>query len=232
MKRLALALFAVSMALLPADLGAQESPQQQAYREKREELLQELERTQAQLADIRAQRVELQTRIENVIASMMEERARALLMSEEQGALQELDAILTTAQNNLLDQRDRFLTLGEAVRSRAGAVLVVLLRADSSAQPQQLQNASLQVNGVAVDDRSYSAAANEALQIGAVDQLYRATVLPTDHTVTVAITLNGRQLTRTLNVSAARESVTYVQFAVRNGQLIPTTWTSRGTTPF
>jgi hypothetical protein len=39
-------------------------------------------------------------------------------------------------------------------------------------------------------------------------------------------------MTQTVNVAAAGESVTYVQFAVRNGQVVPTTWTSRGTTPF
>jgi hypothetical protein len=35
-----------------------------------------------------------------------------------------------------------------------------------------------------------------------------------------------------VNVNAAGEAVTYVQFAYRNGQLTPTTWSSRGTTPF
>jgi hypothetical protein len=44
--------------------------------------------------------------------------------------------------------------------------------------------------------------------------------------------VNGQPMTQTINVSAAGETVTYVQFAIRNGQVVPTTWTSRGTTPF
>lgn len=229
MKRVMLAALALSMVSMP--LEAQETPQQQAYRQKREQLLRELEQTQRQLADIRAQRVELQTRIENVIARMMQERAQALLMSNEHNALQQLDAILTSAQDNLLAQRERFLALSDAVRARSGAVLVVLLRADS-APSQMLQNVDLQVDGVAVGERTYSAAANSALQLGAVDQLYRANVLPTPHTVTVNVVVNGRPVTQTLRVDANRDQVTYVQFAVRGGQLIPTTWTSQGTTPF
>jgi hypothetical protein len=67
---------------------------------------------------------------------------------------------------------------------------------------------------------------------GAVDQLYRSNVLPTSHTVVLQITVNGTPMTQTVNVSSAGETVTYVQFAVRNGQVVPTTWTSRGTTPF
>lgn len=232
MKRVALAALITIAVFLPARFEAQDlTPQQQAYRQKREQLLRELEQTQRQLADIRAQRVELQTRIENVIAQMMQERAQALLMSNEQSALQQLDAILTSSQDNLLAQRERFLALGDAVRSRSGAVLVVLLRADSS-EAQMLQTAGLQVNGVSVGDRTYSAAANSALQLGAVDQLYRTNVLPTPHSVTLQVTVDGRPITQTIRVDAARESVTYVQFAVRNGQLVPTTWTSRGTTPF
>lgn len=229
MKRVMLAALALSMVSMP--LEAQETPQQQAYRQKREQLLRELEQTQRQLADIRAQRVELQTRIENVIARMMQERAQALLMSNEHNALQQLDAILTSAQDNLLAQRERFLALSDAVRARSGAVLVVLLRADS-APSQMLQNVDLQVDGVAVGERTYSAAANSALQLGAVDQLYRANVLPTPHTVTVNVVVDGRPVTQTLRVDANRDQVTYVQFAVRGGQLIPTTWTSQGTTPF
>jgi hypothetical protein len=68
--------------------------------------------------------------------------------------------------------------------------------------------------------------------MGAVDQLYRGDVLPTSHTVTINVTVNGQPITQTIDVSAAGETVTYVQFAIRNGQVVPTTWTSRGTTPF
>src|SRR5919201_1162689 len=157
---------------------------------------------------------------------------QTLLLSNETTALQQLDAMLTTSQDALLAQRDRFLAVGDAVRRRAGSVLVVLLRADSAAQGQSLGTAALQVDNAQVDTRSYTTTAQSALQQGAVDQLYRANVLPTGHTVTLQLQVNGQPLTQSLSVTAAGESVTYVQFAVRNGQLVPTTWTSRGTTPF
>lgn len=206
---------------------------QQAYKSKREALVKELQQAQAQLADIRSQRVQLQARIENVIAQMMQQRAQALLMSNEMNALQQLDAMLTSSQDNLVEQRDRFTTIANAVRRRSGSVLVVLLRADSSSGPGQILGATtLQVDKAPVENRTYTGTANGALRMGAVDQLYRADVLPTAHTVTINITVNGQPVTQTTTVSAAGETVTYVQFAVRNGQVVPTTWTSRGTTPF
>ena len=233
MRRIALAALAALTlgAAAPVAAGAQENAGQQAYRTKREQLLKELEQTQDQLSDIRNQRVQLQTRIEAVIAQMMRDRAQALLLANETTALQQLDAILTSSQDNLLAQRDRFLTIGDAVRRRSGAVLVVLLRADSSAQ-QQLTGAVLTLNGAQVENRTYSVAASNALNVGAVDQVYRSNVLPTSHTVAVTVTVNGQPVTQNVTVSAAPEAVTYVQFAVRNGQVTPTTWSSRGTTPF
>ncbi|HET7457135.1 MAG TPA: hypothetical protein VFJ74_05750 [Gemmatimonadaceae bacterium] len=211
---------------------AQEDVNQQAYKSKREQLLKELEQTQQQLADIRSQRVELQARIESVIAQMMTERAQALLMSNESNALQQLDAMLTSSQDNLLAQRDRFLAIGDAVRRRTGAVLVVLLRADSSQTATEIQNATLTVDNAPAESRTYSSTANSALRIGAVDQIYRANTLPTTHAIVLQLTAGGQTVSQTINVTAAGEAVTYVQFAFRNGQLTPTTWSSRGTTPF
>ena len=232
MRRIALAALAALAlgAAAPVAADAQDA-NQQAYRSKREQLLKELEQTQDQLSDIRNQRVQLQTRIEAVIAQMMRDRAQALLLANETTALQQLDAILTSSQDNLLAQRDRFLTIGDAVRRRSGAVLVVLLRADSTAQ-QQLSGAALTLNGAAVETRTYSLAASNALNVGAVDQVYRSNVLPTSHTVAITVTVNGQQVSQNVTVSAAPDAVTYVQFAVRNGQVTPTTWSSRGTTPF
>ena len=80
--------------------------------------------------------------------------------------------------------------------------------------------------------RSYSPTAVEALKLGAVDQLYRSDVLPTRHSVRMQATVNGQPVVQTIDINTQGETVTYVQFAVRNGQLVPTTWTSRGTTPF
>ena len=236
-KRIALAALAALVAFgAPArEARAQGTdPSQQAYKTKREQLLKELEQMQQQLADIRSQRVQLQARIENVIAQMMQQRAQALLLSNEATALQQLDAMLTTSQDNLLAQRERFVAIGDAVRRRTGAVLVVLLRADSSegAAGADLQSATLTVDNLTPDTRTYSQTANGALRMGAVDQLYRANTLPTPHTVTLQVVAGGQTLSQTVNVTAAGESVTYVQFAYRNGQLTPTTWSSRGTTPF
>lgn len=235
MNRIALGALAVCMLAGVRQLHAQTpvaTPQQQAYEQKRAELTKELEESAKRLSDIRGQRVELTTRIENVIARMMQERAQALLMSNEQNALQGLDAILTSSQDNLLAQRDRFTALGDVVRRRGGAVLVVLLRADSSATTQQLAGVTLQVDNEQVANRTYTITSNNALRLGAVDPLYRSNVLPTGHTVSVSANIDGRPVTSSVQVMAAGASVTYVQFAVRNGQVVHTTWTSRGTTPF
>ena len=231
MKRMIVAVMA-GLALASAGRAGAQDVQQQAYASKRAELVKELEEAQKALSDLRAQRVQLQARIENVIANMMQQRAQALLMSNEMNALQQLDAMLTSSQDNLLAQRDRFTTISDAVRRRSGSMLVVLLRADSSASSQLLNQAMLSVDNAQVDSRTYTVMSNNALSMGAVDQLYRANVLPTGHTVTLQLTVNGQPQTQTLNVAAQGETVTYVQFAVRNGQLVATTWTSRGTTPF
>ncbi|HEX2718355.1 MAG TPA: hypothetical protein VHM67_11795 [Gemmatimonadaceae bacterium] len=231
MKRMIVAVMA-GLALASAGRAGAQDVQQQAYASKRAELVKELEEAQKALSDLRAQRVQLQARIENVIANMMQQRAQALLMSNEMNALQQLDAMLTSSQDNLLAQRDRFTTISDAVRRRSGSMLVVLLRADSSTSAQLLNQATLSVDNAQVEARTYTVMSNNALSLGAVDQLYRANVLPTGHTVTLQLTVNGQPQTQTLNVAAQGETVTYVQFAVRNGQLVATTWTSRGTTPF
>ncbi|MDQ4080890.1 MAG: hypothetical protein M3125_09045, partial [Gemmatimonadota bacterium] len=207
-------------------------PADEAYERRRAELVRELETTQQRLSELRGQRVQLQARIENVLAAELERRAQALMMTTERDALIQLDAVLTASQDNLLAQRERFRSLGDAVRRRTGAVLVVLLRADSAAQGQTVTDAQLEVDGAVAGTRTYSPAANEALRLGAVDQLYRSDVLPTRHAVRVQVTVNGQRVVQTIDVNTQGETVTYLQFAVRNGQLVPTTWTSRGTTPF
>jgi hypothetical protein len=231
-RRVLVAAAAVTLAfplLAPHSLSAQ--TQDATYRAKREQLSKELEETQKALADAKGQRAQLQARLEALIAQTMQERAQALLLSNEQTALQQLDALLATSQTNLLAQRDRFATLTEAVGARTGATLVVLLRADSS-QAQTIQSAVVSVDSVAAPPRTYTGQASGALAKGAVDQLYRAPIVPSDHAVTIQVTVDGRILTGSATVPAARQSVTYVQFAVRNGQVTSTSWTSRGTGPF
>jgi hypothetical protein len=218
--------------LLAAPVVARGQTSDVDYKARKEQLAKELEKTQKELADAKGQRAQLQARVESLIAQAMQERAQALLLSNEQTALQQLDALLSTSQDNLGAQRDRFAALSDAIASRGGATLVILLRADSSSQPQNVQTATATIDSVAAQPRTYNDKASGALARGAVDQLYRAPVVPADHSVTVQITVDGRTLTSTANVSAARQATTYVQFAVRNGQVTSTTWTSQGTGPF
>ena len=201
------------------------------YKARREQLAKELEATEKALADAKGQRAQLQARVESLIATAMQERAQTLLLSSEQTALQQLDALISTSQDNLLAQRERFSALSDAIGARTGATLIVLLRADSS-QAQTVQSAVVTVDSVAGEPRTYTAQASGALARGAVDQVYRAPVVPSDHAVAIQITVDGKTLTGTTTVPAARQSVTYVQFVVRNGQVTSSTWTSRGQGPF
>jgi F0F1-type ATP synthase membrane subunit b/b' len=201
------------------------------YKAKRDRLAKELEQTQKELADAKGQRAQLQARVESLIAQAMQERAQALLLSNEQTSLQQLDALLSTAQTNLAAQRDRFALISDAVSARTGATLVVLLRADSS-QTQTVQSAVVTVDSVSSEPRTYSGQASGALARGAVDQLYRSPVIPADHAVSVQISVDGKTLTSATTVPATRQAVTYVQFVVRNGQITSSTWTSKGTGPF
>lgn len=225
----------IGLVAAPAATHAQQpepTPQQQAYEQRREQLLREAEQTEQRLAELRRQRVMLQARVEAAIAEDLKQRSDALMMSDAQTALQSLDSVLVQSRDNLASQRDRFQSLGDAVRRRTGAVMIILLRADSAAAEQTLADADLQVNAVGVATRTYNAQMNSALRLGAVDQLYRSDVLPTRHTVQLRVTVNGQPVTQTVEVDAQGETVTYVQFAVRGGQLVPRTWTARGTTPF
>lgn len=221
------------MLLLAAPAWAQEPQprEDEAYKKRREQLVKQLEQAQAAVAEIRGERIKLQARIENVIAEALRQRAAALMLTRETGALRQLDSLLTISQDNLLAQRDRFVSVGDAVRRRTGAVMIVLLRADST-QSQIINTAELSINQLPAETHTYSVMANNALAMGAVDQLYRANVLPTPHTLTLNVIVNNQPVTHTVTLTAATDAVTYVQFAVRNGQVTSTTWTSRGTTPF
>ena len=219
--------------LLPAALPAQQTDSaamQRAYDQRRAELLKDLQDAQDSLGAVRAQRVRLEARIDNVLAQSTVERAEGLLLSGDLNALLQLDAILSQAQANMSSQRDRMLSLGDAVKKRSGAVLVVFFRADS-APANTVSDAHLQVDDQAAGAHQYSAQGGLALQHGAVDELYRGEVLPTVHTVTVTATYGGQALTGALNVQATANLVTYVQFSVKDGQVAASTWTSQGTTP-
>lgn len=227
MKRLALAALAAVVVIVPMRIEAQ----QEGYAQKREQLMRELESTQQQLNSLQGQRLQLAARIENVLSQVAQQRAQTLMLSNEQSSLRQIDSLLLTAQDNLAGQRDRLTTLGNAVRNRSGAMLVVLFRADSAGN-EPVQSASLSIDGANTSTRTYSDVANGALHVGAVDEVFRGNVLPVAHALSFTLTANGQPLTSSATVSAASQSVTYVQFALRNGQLVQTSWTSHGTTPF
>ncbi|MBA2684555.1 MAG: hypothetical protein H0U66_08715 [Gemmatimonadaceae bacterium] len=212
-------------------IKADSASQQQAYQSKRDTLVKDLQSAQDKLGDLRSQRVQLEARIENVLAQTMQKRTQTLLVSREETALLQLDGVLANAQDNMVAQRDRMRALGDAVRRRAGSVLVVTLRADSAA-PGSLSDASLLIDNAVAATRTYTATLAAALATGAVDPLFRSEVLPSTHAVVLTLSLGGQPVSQSINVATLTETVTYIQFTVRNGQLVPRTWTSRGTTPF
>jgi hypothetical protein len=219
--------------LLPAALPAQQgdsSTMQKAYEQRRTELLKDLQQTQDSLGSLRSQRVRLESHIDNVLAQSTEQRAQQLLISGDLNALLQLDAVLAQAQENMTAQRDRMTALGDAVRKRSGAVLVVLFRADSS--PDGAVTAlELAIDNTGAATRTYSRSMAHALSQGAVDELYNAEMLPTVHTVEAKSTVNGQPVTTALNVQTAANMVTYVQFSAKDGKVTSSTWTSQGTTP-
>lgn len=204
---------------------------QRVYEERRAQLVQQLREAQSELSELRSDRVRVEARVDNAYAQSLERRARMLLMSPEQGALLQLDSMLASAQDRMEEQRDRMQSLGDAVRRRSGAVLVVMLSADSLPSGG-LGDVKVVIDSSGAINRGYSEIAIEALQHGAVDQLYRGEVLPTSHEVWVSASVGGQQVERRVSVTAREGTVTYLQFSVRNGQLVPSTWTSQGTSPF
>lgn len=228
MRRLALAALTATLTVLPS-MGA--GAQDVSYSEKRQQLLKELEGTQKSLQGLQSERTNLAARIDNAMARLAQQRAIALTLSNEQNALVQLDSLLNGAQDVLGGQRDRLASLGDALRRNQGGMLVVLLRADSGAAGA-LSGASLTIDGAPPTARTYSSTATGAMSLGAVDEVFRGTVLPASHSLSFTATVNGQPVTQSISVATAGDAVTYVQFQLRNGQLVPSTWTSRGTTPF
>jgi hypothetical protein len=204
---------------------------QRVYEERRAQLVQQLHEAQSELSELRGDRVRVEARVDNVYAESLQRRAPLLLMSPEQNALLQLDSMLASAQDRMQDQRDRMQALGDAVRRRSGAVLVVLLGADSLPDGG-LGDVKVVIDSSGAIARGYSPLAIEALQHGAVDEIYRGEVLPTSHDVWVTAAIGGRPVERRVSVPVKEGMVTYLQFSVRGGQLVPSTWTSQGTSPF
>lgn len=219
----------------PAVNGQQTTPSRPdtgtSYQSARQAELNAIASTEKQLAELRAGRVQLESRVEVVAAKAAEARANELLMSHQTTALRQLDSVLAVSQNALLGQRDRFLALGVMVRERASAELVVVVRVDSTGEPPALDGITLQVDSATAATRRYSPAALDALNAGALDEVYHSTVLPAMHVVTIGATINGVAQSKAVSVDVPAGAATYVQFAVHNGQLVQSTWTNRSSSP-
>jgi len=223
---LALLVPALSFAQSKSDSATME----QVYEQRRAALLKELQTTQDSLGSLRSARVRLEARIDNVLAQSTQSRANQLLLSGDLNALLQLDAVLAQAQDNMTAQRDRMVALGDAVRKRSGAVLVVLFRADS-APNGSVSGVQLSIDNSGAAKHDYTTAMTTALSQGAVDELYRAEVLPTVHSVQASATMGGQPVSTSLNVQTNASSVTYVQFSVKDGKVTASSWTATGTSP-
>jgi hypothetical protein len=209
--------------------GAASSDQE--YNARRQATMADIRATERKLIELRGQRIALESRVDSVAVKAGQKRAGELLLSGQTTALRQLDSVLASSQDNLLAQRDRFLALGEAVRRRADAELVVVVRVDSSQQTPRVDSLGVQVDSAPAAARRYSVAANDALAAGAVDEIYHSNVLPATHVVALTVSLDGKSVTKAVNVDVPTGAVTYVQFAVRDGQLVLSTWTNRSSPP-
>jgi hypothetical protein len=173
----------------------------------------------------RRQRLALEAQVERQLASGIAERARTLAMSNEAAALQRLEALLDSAQARLLAQRDRIRVLRDAARLGDKAILVVLVRSDVA--PDGELGASVLLDGAQAKMTAIPAERTRSMGSGTAEELYRGEVTPSTHRVTLAVTGRGLNLTESLSFPVNPREVRYVEFAIRSGRLVPTTWTAR-----
>ncbi len=204
-------------ALLAAPLGvhAQQKPVDPA---------QQLKSLQEQLDLTRKQRLELEARLERELAAEIAQRAQQLAMGGEIGALQRLEQLLDSAQARLLVQRDRIRLLGDAARTPGASVLVVLLRMDQL--PPGEVGAVLMLDGVPALTRTFGAEEVKTLAAGAAEELYRGEVPPSTHRLLLQVAGKGLNSGATIEVPSAPQLITYVEFSLRGGTLVASTWTS------
>src|SRR5687768_17965879 len=104
MKRVAPFALALALSFAPSVGHAQDNT---PYEQRREQLVRELEQTQSQLAETRQARVQLEARIDRVIAEMMERRAETLLLSNEVNGRQQLTGGVTAGAANMTQSTER-----------------------------------------------------------------------------------------------------------------------------
>lgn len=173
----------------------------------------------------RKQRLALEAQLEKTIATGVAERARSLAMGNEAGTLQKLETMLDSAQQRLLVQRDRIRLLRDAATQTDKAILVILLRAD--VVPDGDISAIVTIDAEAPRTLTITPDRAKTLLAGAADELYRGEIAPVEHKVIVTLGGRGLSAVETISLPASPREVRYVEFALRGGRLVPTTWTSR-----
>lgn len=190
----------------------------------------QLKSLQEQLDLTRKQRLELEARLEKELAAEIAQRAQLLAMGGEIGALQRLEQLLDSAQARLLVQRDRIRLLGDAARTPGASVLVVLLRMEQV--PPGEVGAALMLDGQSTGTRTISTDQTKTLTAGAAEELYRGEVPSSTHKVFLQVSAQGINVGTGIDVPAAPQQVTYVEFTLRGGTLVASTWTSVASSGF
>jgi hypothetical protein len=177
----------------------------------------------------RRQRIALEATLEKSLASGIAERAKNLSMSTEAGALQRLETLLDSAQARLLSQRDRIRALKDVTTATDKAVLVILLRAD--ALPEGEVSAVFMLDGFQQKVLTVTPEKSKSLLAGAADELYRGEVTPQEHKIVVSIAASGLSVSESVTMPMALGEIRYVEFAIKGGKLIPTSWTAKSSGP-
>ena len=173
----------------------------------------------------RKQRMVLEAALERQLAAGIAERARSLSMSTEATALQQLEVLLDSSQARLVVQRDRIRQLRDAATQTDKAVLVILFRAD--AIPPGGIDAVVTVDGELQKTVTIGGDRAKSLAAGAADELYRAEVTPMEHRIAVTVAGRGLTVSAPSVQPAAPREIRYVEFGLKNGKLVPITWTTR-----
>lgn len=173
----------------------------------------------------RRQRMALEATLERQLATGTVERARALAISNEANALQQLEALLDSAQARLVLQRDRIRLLKDAVNQTDKAYLVILFRAD--ALPAGTVDVLAVVDGESQKIFTLSGERVRTLAAGAAEEVFRSEVTPTAHRLSLSVAGRGLAVAAPFSVAAAPREVRYVEFSLKGGRLVATTWTAR-----
>jgi hypothetical protein len=218
MKRVALLALAALLVAVPR-LGAQDT-------------------TAAQRASVAATK-QYGSPLEKLVAEESQRRAniaRILLLTNpqvanQQEALKLLSDQLYGDEALVYATRDQLIRAAQALRKQPSTLLVVLFAADS-ATAASISGLTLAIDGANTTAKSNADTLATALRVGGAAEMFRGAVLPMSHNVVLTATVNGQPQLQTIRVNIPSDAVTYVQFAIQAGQLIQTTWASRGTNPY